>query len=152
MMVNLDPTILIKRWTEVKTWGGWVQDANWWLHKKGNCPSCHFAGHCLEWRGVTAKWHEVQFSVTAWRGVTAQNIGVLVSELVNFFLHVFYFSGEPINSTPLNSFHKIMRKIMKILSHGVENATYFWLKKKPHTQAALWEAYFVVCHLYNAFY
>ena len=27
LMVNLDLKILLKRWTEVKTWGGWVQDA-----------------------------------------------------------------------------------------------------------------------------
>ena len=32
LMVNLDPKTLIKR-TEVKTWGGWVEDAHWWLRK-----------------------------------------------------------------------------------------------------------------------
>ena len=33
LMVNPDLTILLKRWTEVKTWGGQVQDALWRMHK-----------------------------------------------------------------------------------------------------------------------
>ena len=33
LMVNLDLTILLKRWTEVKTWGGYVQDGLWRMHK-----------------------------------------------------------------------------------------------------------------------
>ena len=32
LMVNLDLMILLKRWTEVKTWGGWVQDTLWRMH------------------------------------------------------------------------------------------------------------------------
>ena len=33
LMVNPYLMILLKRWTEVKTWGGWVQDALWCMHK-----------------------------------------------------------------------------------------------------------------------
>ena len=32
LMMNLDLMNLLKRWTEVKTWGGWVQDALWRMH------------------------------------------------------------------------------------------------------------------------
>ena len=32
LMVNPDLMILSKRWIEVKTWGGWVQDALWRMH------------------------------------------------------------------------------------------------------------------------
>ena len=32
-MVNPDLTILLQRWTGVKTWGGYVQDAFWRMHK-----------------------------------------------------------------------------------------------------------------------
>ena len=32
-MVNPDLMILLKRWTEVKTWGGYVQDVLWHVHK-----------------------------------------------------------------------------------------------------------------------
>ena len=39
LMVNLDLMILLKRWTEVKTWGGWVQDALWRMHKRGTTIS-----------------------------------------------------------------------------------------------------------------
>ena len=49
MMVNPDLTILLQRWTEVKTWGGEVQDALWRVHKKGQAMSSVAMGNFEPW-------------------------------------------------------------------------------------------------------
>ena len=46
LMVNPDLTILLRRWTEVKTWGGYVQDALWRVHKGELHPKPEFSLFC----------------------------------------------------------------------------------------------------------